>query len=599
MAQLAAETSATKHTFRGRSFLAITLAVLLLLTILFWGVSSGWGSIKIKRTYLFAENGDKVSVIVYIPDTATDETPAPVVMNFHGRANSAHTLDAWSLEEARRGYVVINVDRSGAGESVYTANEDEAVYQYAMTLSFVDKEQFMVTGFSSGTTPAKSLACAHDNFKACIQIFPPFVREGAGDTPTNHLLVKAEGDQYNWENVGTLADFEAGIPAYLGLDVDTIEEGKIYGSFADGTAKQYVLALNSLHQTAGVSGPAIEAMLDFMAQSVDTPNPLPGSDQIYWVAQFLALACCVTMVVFSMALGATLLKHPYFAEVAQPLPPNTRGKRGKSLALNILIAVGIPLVTFIPFSTWGMDWIKDNPVFPATNFNGIWFWLILNVVITLCIMAWGYYRDKQKGMELTLADYALAPAGEAKLNGRRIFKSLVLAASVAILFYLWLRWIDNFFGVGYQFMTLAAFTEVSPERLVKSVPYILVLFVVLFVNGIGMNTSRRLPETGNAKKDMARAIALNAAIACSAVAILLVVNYGSCLLNSGCGVFHFTEGHSSVGSLNFAFAFPFLMGSMGAINTYYFRKTGTVWTGAFLTAMIAGITAFVAQPLVM
>ena len=170
---------------------------------------------------------------------------------------------------------------------------------------------------------------------------------------------------------------------------------------------------------------------------------------------------------------------------------------------------------------------------------------------------------------------------------------------VGELFYLWLRWIDNFFGVGYQFMTLAAFTEVSPERLVKSVPYILVLFIVLFVNGIKMNTSRRLADTDNIRRDMIKSVLMNAVIAGAAVAILLIVNYGSCLLRQGCGVFHFTEGHSSVGSLNFAFAFPFLMGSMGALNTYFFRKTGTVWLGAFLTAIIAGITAFVAQPLVM
>ena len=74
-------------------------------------------------------------------------------------------------------------------------------------------------------------------------------------------------------------------------------------------------------------------------------------------------------------------------------------------------------------------------------------------------------------------------------------------------------------------MTLAAFTEVSPERLVKSVPYILVLFIVLFVNGIKMNTSRRLADTDNIRKDMIKSVTVNALIAGAAVAILLIVNY--------------------------------------------------------------------------
>ena len=75
-------------------FLAGTLLVLFVLTVLLWGISSGWGDVSIKRTYLLADNGDKVSVITYVPSCATNDTPAPVVLNFHGRANSAHTLGA-------------------------------------------------------------------------------------------------------------------------------------------------------------------------------------------------------------------------------------------------------------------------------------------------------------------------------------------------------------------------------------------------------------------------------------------------------------------------------------------------------------------------
>ena len=280
--------------------------------------------------------------------------------------------------------------------------------------------------------------------------------------------------------------------------------------------------------------------------------------------------------------------------------PENRGKRGWKLALNILIAIGIPICTFIPFSTFGMDVLAKNAIFPAKNFNGIWVWLMLNTLITLAIMAFGYLREKKAGEVVSLSHYALAPEGESRLNGRCILKSLVLALCVASIFYLWLQWIDGFFGIGYQFMTLAAFTEVSPERLAKAWSYILVLFCVLFVGAIGMNTSRRLKETGDPRKDMAKAIALNALIAAAAVGLLLLSNYGIMILRGeGNGIFHFAEGQSSVGALNFAFAFPFLMGSMGAINTYYFRKTGTIWTGVFLTALIAGITAFVAQPLVM
>ncbi len=581
------------------SFLSVTLVLLMLVTILFWGVSSNWGEVTIKRVYTFAQDGDKISMIVYVPETATDENPAPVVFNFHGRANSTHTLDAWSLEQARRGYVVVNVDRSGCGESLLTQNDDEAAYRYAMALSFTDKENFMATGFSAGTSNAAKLAKNHpENFSAVIQVFPPFFREGASDTGTNTLLCKARGDQYNYENVGDTAAQLALIPANLGLEVEEIEVNKLYGSFEDKTARMFTICENSLHQTAGVSGPAITAMLNFMQDAHAGETYIPGEDHVYWSAQWLALAGCLLMMIFAMALGATLMDHPFFAELKQPMTSNNRGKRGKDIPWHLLTAIGIPLVTFIPVSTFGMDWLSKNVIFPAKNFNGIWVWLIFNVIITLGLMFYNHKKDEKKGEKLVMSDYLLCSEGETKLNGRRIAKGFLLAVIVTAIFYMSLRVLDSYFGVSFQFMTLAALTEVSPERLMKSIPYICVLFVVLCVNGIGMNTSRRVKDSGNPTRDMVKACLINAGVACAAVAILLIAHYGTCFFNEGCGIWHFTEGHSSVGSLNFAFAFPFLMGSMGAINTFYYRKTGTVWTGAFVTAMIAGITAFVAQPLV-
>lgn len=569
----------------------------MIVTVLFWGVSSDWGSVTIKRSYTFADDGNKISMLVYIPDTATNDTPAPVILNFHGRANSTHTLDAWSLEQARRGYIVVNVDRSGCGESLITGGDAEAAYRYAMSLSVADKNAFMAAGFSAGTSNAGNLAKAHDNFVATIQVFPPFAREGSADTTTNNLLLKAEGDQYNWENIGDLKAWEDALPTCLGLDVDYVEEGVTYGNFEDKTVRKWVLAKNSLHQTAGVSGPAITAMLDFMQEAAPGGTYIEGSNHIYWWAQLLALAGCILMILFAMALGSTLLDHPFFEELKQPMTSNNRGKRGKDFWFHLLYAIGIPLVTFIPFTTFGMDHMNKNVIFPGNNFNGIWVWLMLNVGITLVIMYVNNRLDKKKGIELQMSDYILCAEGENRLNARRIGKGFALAVIVTAGFYLWLRFIDSYFGVSYQFMTFAQLTEVSPERLRKSIPYMCVLFVILFVNGIGMNTSRRVKDTDNPTKDMIKACLINAAVAAAAVAILLLVNYGACFFNHGCGVFHFTEGHSSVGSLNFAFAFPFLMGSMGAINTYFYRRTGTVWTGAFVTAMLAGITAFVAQPL--
>ena len=99
------------------SFFAACMAILLVCSTLIWGFQTSWGSVKIKRLNLTSQDGTTVSSLIYIPKNATDETPAPVAVIYHGRSNHAHSNDTWSMELARRGYVVLSPDLQGGGES--------------------------------------------------------------------------------------------------------------------------------------------------------------------------------------------------------------------------------------------------------------------------------------------------------------------------------------------------------------------------------------------------------------------------------------------------------------------------------------------------
>ena len=93
------------------------MAILIVCSIFIWGFQSSWGKVKIERIYLEGEDGTTISTLIYIPENATDETPAPVAVILHGRSNHAHSNDTWSLEMARRGFVVLSPDLQGGGES--------------------------------------------------------------------------------------------------------------------------------------------------------------------------------------------------------------------------------------------------------------------------------------------------------------------------------------------------------------------------------------------------------------------------------------------------------------------------------------------------
>ena len=130
-------------------FFAVTMAILLACSIMIWGFQTAWGQVKISRIYINSQDGTSVSSLIYVPKNATDETPAPVAVIFHGRSNHAHSNDTWSMELARRGFVVLSPDLQGGGESdpdVDRGIQAITTAQYANGLSFV--------------CPTRSTACA-------------------------------------------------------------------------------------------------------------------------------------------------------------------------------------------------------------------------------------------------------------------------------------------------------------------------------------------------------------------------------------------------------------------------------------------------------
>ena len=126
-----------------------TFAVLLACTILIWGFQSDWGRVKIKRISITGDNGGIISSLVYLPKTATNENPAQVVLICHGRSNHGHSNDTWSLELARRGYVVFSPDLSGGGHSDVNNREAQslALAKYITTLNYVDASNMTVIGY--------------------------------------------------------------------------------------------------------------------------------------------------------------------------------------------------------------------------------------------------------------------------------------------------------------------------------------------------------------------------------------------------------------------------------------------------------------------
>lgn len=123
-------------------------------------------------------------------------------------------------------------------------------------------------------------------------------------------------------------------------------------------------------------------------------------------------------------------------------------------------------------------------------------------------------------------------------------------------------------------------------------PYILIIFFVMFV---GNMNQRVLPSTGNEKRDMWIAVAVNTCMTASALFVLLLIQYGgSMIMGDGSTIIpqidvYGTGQNTSCGALDFAFGYCYMMGGTTGVVTYIYRKYGNIWAGVIPAAIFAGL----------
>ena len=80
------------------------------------GIQTGNGTVDVRYGALDTEAGSLIYKL-YVPKTATAQTPAPGVLLLHGYQNDHETCGAYAIELARRGAVVLSLDEYGHGGS--------------------------------------------------------------------------------------------------------------------------------------------------------------------------------------------------------------------------------------------------------------------------------------------------------------------------------------------------------------------------------------------------------------------------------------------------------------------------------------------------
>ena len=200
-----------------------------------------------------------------------------------------------------------------------------------------------------------------------------------------------------------------------------------------------------------------------------------------------------------------------------------------------------------------------------------------------------YPRD----LDLLFLDIAMDGVdGEHRIDWSKPGKAFIMGLMVLGFVGIWMRLLEGFAGINYQVWNLSTYLQFAPMRIVRAIPYMIIIFIVMF---IGNMTQRVLPSTGNEKKDMRRAVIINTCMTASALFVLLLIQYGgSMLIGTGYAPIpqidiYGTGTNKSCGSLDFAFGYCYMMGGTTGVVTYLYRKYGNIWAGVIPAAMFAGM----------
>lgn len=318
------------------------------------------------KTGDFSIAGEVKSGILFVPKDASKDNKKPGIVLTHGYLNNRELQLPNAIELARRGFVVLTVDREGHGNYNNVDNAGammatKGLYEsakYLYNLDFVDQTKIGISGHSMGgytTAAALSTDMRSQSLKiggkavtadgyhiikaGLMQGWSSFM--GAASDVSVGLL-KATDDEFFFKSTDSNGNptisrqflHSKGAASFVGLSVTAGEEinvtncaryvngqivEKVDGQ-AVGQPFRAIYEADEIHPLNHWSIPSTNHVLDFFYGAFGTPNGngyIAESNQVWWVKEtfsFVGMLALLSLIVPGVGL---LLTIPFFSSLTK------------------------------------------------------------------------------------------------------------------------------------------------------------------------------------------------------------------------------------------------------------------------------------------
>lgn len=554
--------------------------------VLFGGGLAAWtqtagGAVQVRDTSFVGTDGHIIAAKLYVPTGASDKSKVPAILAVHGYINTNETQDAFAIELSRRGYAVLSIDQYGHGNSdpaaFYAGYGGPAALAYLRTFDFIDLNNIGLEGHSMGGWTVVSAAAAFpDGYKSMVlegsSVGGGVAPEGTTTFPKNVKVVYGTWEQFSelmWA-VPAPSQMQSGskLEKFFGTDTP-VKAGTVYGSIADGTAREVVRPVTD-HPGLTFNPDAVNQAVTWFAKTLDGGHSAVG--QVWLLKELGTLLALIGGILSIFAVGGLLLRAPFFSSLRQTAPQVRVSKSKAAWWIGAVLTAGIPALTFYWFNNFGSMILPASALFPQNLTSGIMIWALFNGLIGLAILIVTHFVTRASTQKQA-REYGFTTAQGFRWSA--IGRSALVAVGSVGAAYLLLVMSDWLFKTDFRLYILQLHI-LNGMHFVMFLVYLIpfTLFFLMLAAGLH-NTGRWSRGKGSGRNEMiASAIVLPIGILVMILIDMTPLVAGGSLLSSQ--------------FLLVIVAYPFvpILAIVGVLMTYFFRKTGLVYVGAFVAALL-------------